>query len=264
MCGLADDHKLVRYGILYEGLVEQALADGAPNAAAGVLVDEEFGADILRRAKAAGLTVALPVERSGQDEFDFAYGDDFADHIGDFAPDFVNVLARYNPDDDLGGNARQAARLAYLSAWLRRHEHALLFGLLVSPTETHLARVDGDVAAYEHQKLPDLVIVAVSALQAANVEPDVWKLQVSTIGPTASGPWLRRGPGPRRCRLHRVGSRRRRRPGTAPARRGSRRGRLRRLCCRSHRLVQRPGRPWRPGAAPEQRRGPGSPGSTGR
>lgn len=83
----------------------------------------------------------------------------------------------------------------YLSAWLRRHEHALLFGLLVSPTETHLARVDGDVAAYEHQKLPDLVIVAVSALQAANVEPDVWKLQVSTIGPTASGPWLRRGRG---------------------------------------------------------------------
>jgi myo-inositol catabolism protein IolC len=59
--------------LIYERLAE-ALAAGAPRGAAGVLVDEEFRADIARQARAAGLTLALPVERSSQDEFDFEYG----------------------------------------------------------------------------------------------------------------------------------------------------------------------------------------------
>jgi len=175
-----DDGQRARIGdlkvLIYEGL-EVALAGGAPQACAAVLVDEEFGADVAQRAKAAGLTLAMPVERSGQEEFDFEYGDDFAGHIEQSDPDFVKVLVRYNPDGDAERNARQAARLAYLSVWLRQHGRALLFELLVPPTVTQLARVGDDVAVYEHKVLPGLVIGAIAALQEAGVEPDVWKVQ---------------------------------------------------------------------------------------
>jgi len=162
--------------LIYDGL-EEALAAGAPKAAAAVLVDEEFGADIARRAAAAGLILAMPVGRSGQDEFDFAYGDDFARHIETFDPDFVKVLVRYNPNGDADGNGRQAARLAYLSGWLHQHDRALLFELLIPPSDTQLAEAGGDAAAYEHTLVPDLVVAAMAALQEAGVEPDVWKIQ---------------------------------------------------------------------------------------
>ncbi|MGI8449999.1 MAG: 2-deoxy-5-keto-D-gluconate 6-phosphate aldolase domain-containing protein [Streptosporangiaceae bacterium] len=162
--------------LIYEGL-EEALAGGAPRASAGVLVDEEFGTTVARLARAAGLTLAMPVERSGQEEFDLEYGDDFARHIEDFDPDFVKVLVRYNPEGDAAGNARQATRLASLSDWLRQRGRALLFELLVPPTKTQLAWAGGDVAAYEHKVLPGLVLAAMAALQEARVEPAIWKIQ---------------------------------------------------------------------------------------
>jgi 5-dehydro-2-deoxygluconokinase len=37
-------------------------------------VDEQFGAAILRDAAADGYATACPVEKSGQEEFDFGYG----------------------------------------------------------------------------------------------------------------------------------------------------------------------------------------------
>src|SRR3984893_2551264 len=85
--------------LIFEGF-QLALSDGAPRDAAGVLVDEQFGANILRKAKADGLVFAMPVEKSGQDDFDFQYGDDFGAHIEEFDPTFAKVLVRYNPDGD--------------------------------------------------------------------------------------------------------------------------------------------------------------------
>ena len=60
----------------------------------------------------------MPVEKSGQNEFDFEYGDDFGAHIEKFDPDFSKVLVRYNPDDDAEMNERQLARLKRLADWL--------------------------------------------------------------------------------------------------------------------------------------------------
>ncbi|MDQ6773969.1 MAG: DUF2090 domain-containing protein, partial [Candidatus Dormibacteraeota bacterium] len=66
--------------IIFEGL-RRAVDQGAPREWAGVLVDEQFGASVARAAKQAGLTLAMPVEKSGQDEFDFEFGEDFGAHI---------------------------------------------------------------------------------------------------------------------------------------------------------------------------------------
>jgi myo-inositol catabolism protein IolC len=155
----------------------QAVERGAPRVAAGVLVDEEFGSAVARRAKAAGHVLAMPVERSGQAEFDFAYGDDFGAHIERFDPTFAKVLVRYNPAGDRELNARQAARLARLARWLHDRDRKFLFELLVPPLPEQLARCGGDPRRFDRELRPDLVVETIRSLQAAGVEPDVWKIE---------------------------------------------------------------------------------------
>src|SRR5271165_1726566 len=65
-----------------------AVAGGVPKDRAGILVDEQFGAGILRDARKQGFITACPAEKSGQDEFDFECGKDFARHIDQFDPTF--------------------------------------------------------------------------------------------------------------------------------------------------------------------------------
>src|SRR5579884_4133936 len=96
--------------LIFEGMLE-AVKRGAQAGATGVLVDEQFGSDIPQQARQHGLKLAMPVEKSGQEEFDFEYGDDFAAHIERFDPDFSKVLVRFNPDADVEMNQRQITRL---------------------------------------------------------------------------------------------------------------------------------------------------------
>ena len=87
-----------------------------------MLVDEEFGAGVARRAKEEGVPLAMPVERSGQDEFEFQYGEDFGAHIEAFDPTFAKVLVRYNPEGDAELNRRQTARLGQAEQLAARPE----------------------------------------------------------------------------------------------------------------------------------------------
>lgn len=155
----------------------QAIAAGAPADACGVLVDEEFGASIALRAKDEGVPLAMPVEKSGQEEFEFEYGAEFGTHIEEFDPTFAKVLVRYNPEGDAVVNRRQTAQLATLSRWLRRHDRKFLFELLVPPTTAQLDRFDGHQRDYDRQLRPQLVIEVIRAMQQADVEPDVWKIE---------------------------------------------------------------------------------------
>ena len=54
-----------RKAVIYAGF-RQALGDAVPVASAGILVDEEFGADILRDAHRNGYVTALSTEKSGR------------------------------------------------------------------------------------------------------------------------------------------------------------------------------------------------------
>ena len=103
--------------VIYDGFLA-ALAGGVPKEKAGILVDEQFGAAILRDAASKNIITACPAEKSGQHEFDFEYGEDFARHIEAFDPTFCKVLVRYNPEGDGALNKRQAARLKRLSDFL--------------------------------------------------------------------------------------------------------------------------------------------------
>ena len=85
--------------LIFEGMLAAA-EKGLDEEASGVLVDEQFGGDIPSQAKENGFKLAMPVEKSGQAEFDFQYDDDFGDHIEQFDPAFSKVLVRYNPDGE--------------------------------------------------------------------------------------------------------------------------------------------------------------------
>jgi 5-dehydro-2-deoxygluconokinase len=162
--------------ILYDAFA-LAVDDGVDPSTAGILVDEEFGTGIARQAKAAGVALAMPVEKSGQAEFDFEFGSDFGRHIEDFDPTFAKVLVRYNPDGESEMNRRQVARLGELSDWLHERNRRLLFELLVPPTAEQLDSVGGDAPRYDVEIRPRLVVEAIRELQAARVEPDIWKIE---------------------------------------------------------------------------------------
>jgi len=162
--------------VIFEGLL-RALDEGVSRQAAGALMDEQFGADIARKAKAEALTFAMPVEKSGQDEFDYQYGEAFGQHIEEFDPTFSKVLVRYNAEGDAEMNERQTARLKRLGDWLHEHGRTFLFELLV-PAEPHqLEAVGGDAGKYDTDVRPGLMKDAIAALQAAGVEPDIWKIE---------------------------------------------------------------------------------------
>jgi myo-inositol catabolism protein IolC len=162
--------------LIYEGF-RQALADGVAKEHAGLLVDEEFGAAILRDAAGHGYTTALSTEKSGSDEFEFEYGADFAAHLEAFNPTFAKVLVRYNPDGDAALNQRQSARLRQLSDVCHQAGRRFMFELLVPATKAQLQQVQGDKDAYDRQARPQLMLRAIRSLQEAGVEPDIWKIE---------------------------------------------------------------------------------------
>jgi myo-inositol catabolism protein IolC len=163
--------------VIYEGF-QKAVADGAPREKGGILVDEQFGAAILRDAAEKGITFACPAEKSGQEEFDFEYGEDFATHIEAIHPTFCKVLVRYNPEGDAKLNQEQAGRLKRLSDYLHTANRSLfMFELLVPAEKAQLEKVNGDKKAYDLTLRPGLMVGAIQQLQDAGVEPDVWKIE---------------------------------------------------------------------------------------
>jgi 5-dehydro-2-deoxygluconokinase len=163
--------------VIYDGF-KRAIALGVPAEKAGILVDEQFGAAILRDAAARGYVTACPAEKSGQEAFDFEYGEEFDTHIEAFQPTFCKVLVRYNPDGESALNMRQASRLRQLSDYLHGKSRSMfMFELLVPPLSAQLSRVNGDKGAYDRELLPELMVRAIEQLQDARVEPDVWKIE---------------------------------------------------------------------------------------
>jgi myo-inositol catabolism protein IolC len=162
--------------LIYEGM-ELAVKRGVDAQATGVLVDEQFGGDVPKLAKAHGLQLAMPAEKSGQEEFDFQYGADFGQHIESFDPDFVKVLVRFNPEGDAGMNERQTARLKELADWLHEHDRKFLFELLVPAEDAQLESVGGDTDRYDKELRPELMRRTIETLQDAGVEVDIWKIE---------------------------------------------------------------------------------------
>lgn len=162
--------------MIFEGF-KTALRKGIPKEIAGLLVDEEFGASILKEAKKSGLTFAMPMEKSGQYEFDFEYGEDYSLHIEEFDPTLVKVLVRYNPEGEAMMNKRQLMRLRSLSSYLQSIRKPFLFELIVPATKEQLSKLGEAKEAYDRELRPKLMVEAIRQIQNAGVEPTIWKLE---------------------------------------------------------------------------------------
>lgn len=163
--------------VIYDAF-KAAVAAGVTKEKAGILVDEQFGSAILLDAANNGYSTSCPAEKSGQDEFDFEYGEDFAKHVEKFNPTFCKVLVRYNPEGDKTLNQRQAARLKRLSDYLRgKGQSKFMFELLVPAEKAQLDRVNGDKKKFDLEVRPGLMVQAIHQLQDAGIEADVWKIE---------------------------------------------------------------------------------------
>ena len=119
----------------------------------------------------------MPVEKSGQDEFDFQYGDEFGEHIEKFDPQFSKVLVRYNPDGDAEVNRRQLGKLKRLADWLHENDRKFLFELLVPAEPAQLESVGGDTDRYDAELRPELMRRAIEEIQNYGIEVDIWKIE---------------------------------------------------------------------------------------
>jgi myo-inositol catabolism protein IolC len=164
--------------LIFEGMLK-AVEAGVDPGATGVLVDEQFGVPkkIPGEAKERGLLLAMPVEKSGQNEFDFEYGDDFGAHIEQYDPDFSKVLVRYNPEGDTDLNRRQIDRLKRLADWLHDHDRKFLFELLVPAEDHQLEQVGGDTDRFDAELRPELMRRTIVEFQDSGVEADIWKIE---------------------------------------------------------------------------------------
>jgi len=163
--------------LIYEGMVKATEIGSVQGDQVGVLVDEQFGGTVPQEAEDKGLKLAMPVEKSGQNEFDCEYGDDFGAHIEKFDPAFSKVLVRYNPEDDAELNRRQLERLKRLADWLHANGRRFLYELLVPATDAQLEQVGGDTDRYDAELRPELMRRAIEENQNYGIEVDVWKIE---------------------------------------------------------------------------------------
>ena len=152
-----------------------------------------------------------------------------------FRPTFCKVLVRYNPEGDAALNRRQRERLKRLSDYLHSGGPSRVHVRAAGAREkAQLERSGGDKKEYDQELRPELMVQAITELQDAGIEADVWKIEgIDRARGLRQG---RRGRATRRARprrLHHPGPRRGRREGPPVAQ--DRRGRP-----GLHRLRRRP------------------------
>jgi myo-inositol catabolism protein IolC len=156
----------------------RAVQLGIPVGSPAVLVDEQYGSEVIRRAREAGVPAAVAVEATGRDVLEFEHGDDgFGPAIERVDPAFAKVLVRYNPGGENEANALQRQRLAMLQRWAADHGRRWMLELLVPPTEAQLAECDGSQDVYDGRLRPQLTVAAVGELRDAGLSPQLWKLE---------------------------------------------------------------------------------------
>lgn len=170
-----DDEQIRAYKrVIYDGLL-QSIELGVPKEDAAMLVDEDYGTELHVDGQMRGVTRILTTEKSGQEEFQFQYGDLFGEHIERLSPAYAKALVRYRADGDADLNTRQLARLRMLSDWCRMNRVGFLVEPLVSPTEDEKARYGQE--RFDRTIRPRLTIEMIRQFHAAGVEPAIWKIE---------------------------------------------------------------------------------------
>ncbi|MXW39385.1 MAG: DUF2090 domain-containing protein [Acidobacteria bacterium] len=160
--------------LIYRGLL-RAIEGGVPKEQVGILVDAQFGSQVLADAAARGIPRAVCIEKSGQSVFDFEYGVRWVTHIRYHRPQIVKVLVRLHPDDPVADTAVQLSRLQLVSDYLHGPERRLFMFELLVPATTPEDKEAG--AAYDRDLRPGHMVRAIHMIQDFGIEPDIWKIE---------------------------------------------------------------------------------------
>lgn len=133
----------------------------------GILVDEQYGKEVLEKAKNENITVCLPVEKSGKEELSLEYGKDFKKHVEKFKPDFVKVLIRYNPLNK-EANKKQRDVLKKINTLSKKYK--IMLELLVPPAEGE------NIKKYDKETRDDRTAEAIKEIRKV-INASVWKLE---------------------------------------------------------------------------------------
>jgi myo-inositol catabolism protein IolC len=161
-------------------VVVDALLAAAPEVSAGrvvLLIDQEYGGDLVPKAQAGGIKVAMPVEESGQRELRYVC-DGHPDRVlVSSHPDYVKVLIRYNPGGDTAMNARQRQRLRELTRLLHGRPAQFMLELLVPPEDAQLAAVAYDRGRFDRELRAELTAAAIGEIAGDGIRPALWKIE---------------------------------------------------------------------------------------
>ncbi len=124
-----------------------------------ILVDEEFGKDVLRLADKMDITTAQTVEKSGQNIFTLEYSYGFRGHLKKYDAEFAKVLIHFDPKDKKE-NKIQNERLLKIQNFCKANEIDFLLEILVG----------------KKNKIKNIK-TAIRSLKRAGIHPDVWKLE---------------------------------------------------------------------------------------
>ena len=163
--------------LIFDGLI--MAQDRLRYGRAGVLVDEQYGQEVIDEARKLRDTIALavPVEASGHPWFTLQWGKEWLDRVERIGPDYAKVLVRDNPDLDPGDREQQFDMLGEVSERLHEIGVPLLYELLVPATDAQLAAAGGDTERYDREIRPGLVVQVIADNQDHGIEPALWKVE---------------------------------------------------------------------------------------
>ncbi len=127
-------------GIVFDGFLKVWREAGRSKSLAA-LIDEEFGAPIIKQAKQLGITFAIPTEKSGREIFEFEHGARYGARLKKIRPNFAKALVRYDVAQ-VKNNKLQRARLARLSAFCKKNKLGLMLEVLLTGTGSRFAQLE--------------------------------------------------------------------------------------------------------------------------
>ncbi len=139
----------------------------------GVLVDEEYGADIHTECKKLGIRNILTMEKSGQKIFDFEYLD-WNEHLLKIRPSYAKALIRVVMGED---HSLQNSRLWELGDFCVKQGIGFLIEPLIEPNEEDVKACGGDKKRFDQELRVKRFAEAIAEMHAAGIKPDVWKIE---------------------------------------------------------------------------------------
>ncbi len=144
--------------IIWEA-VQLAFDEASEAGTPGILVDEEFGSQIIAEAKTKNVVHIVSTENSGA-ALEFIHGDKFGEALLEVKPTYAKVLVHYNVGEE-EVNAPQREKMKRLADFCIENNIPLMLEVLTKATPTD----------------PEPVIEAVKELLGHKIVPAIWKLE---------------------------------------------------------------------------------------